>query len=71
MIFNLGVKCQSEIANDDILDSKENEKEENYRNDENESDLKDSSEDAQWDRHYHDRNKKWRFNDDDSADGEF
>ncbi|HXV38984.1 MAG TPA: hypothetical protein VD699_05385 [Nitrosopumilaceae archaeon] len=54
----MSVKCQSEIANDDILDSKDNEKEENYRNDENESDLKDTSEDVQWDRHYHDRNKK-------------
>ncbi|HSF28151.1 MAG TPA: hypothetical protein VLA53_03895 [Nitrosopumilaceae archaeon] len=53
------------------MDSKENEKEENYRNDENEFDLRDTSEDAQWDRHYHDRNKKWRFNDDDSAGGEF
>lgn len=66
----MGVKCQSWIANDDILDSKDNEKEESYGNDENECDLRDTSEDVQWDKYYHDRNKKWRFIDD-SAGGEF
>lgn len=52
------------IANDDILDPKENKKRENsYGHNENEWGLRDESEDAEWERHYHDRNKKWRFED--------
>ena len=61
--IQLGSYIQSRIANDNILDPKENKKQENYGHDENEWGFRDESEDTEWDRHYHDRNKKWRFKD--------
>jgi hypothetical protein len=30
--------------------------------------LKDESEDIEWDTHYHDRNKKWRFKEESEFD---
>lgn len=39
-----------------------------FGHDENEWGFKDDSEDAQWKKHYYDRNKKWRFADDGDND---
>ena len=53
-----------------ILNPKENKKlEDDYGHNENEWGHKDESEDIEWDRHYHDRNKKWRFKDEPEDEG--
>ena len=58
------------IANDDILNSEKKKQESDFGHNENEWGLADKSEDIEWDEHYHDRNKKWRFKDEPEG-GEF